>query len=245
MFTANTTWRMPSSDDVAVPVRLRQQALARIHQHHRQVGGGCAGGHVARVLLVTRAVGDDELALVRVEVAVGHVDGDALLAFGGQTIQQQRVIDALPLGAVPAAVLLQRGQLIVEQPLAVVQQATDQRALAVVHAAAGDEAQQRLGFVLLEVGGDVARGIHAAATGIVFMRVNSTPVSSSQRTLGSILILQGAQASAIDRANVKMGPSVRWDDGGGMLIRSGPPASSPSMPQVMKRSSGLASCCLR
>jgi hypothetical protein len=36
-----------------------------------------------------------------------------------------------------------------------VQQAADQRALAVVHAAAGDEAQQRLVLVALEVGGDI------------------------------------------------------------------------------------------
>jgi hypothetical protein len=36
-----------------------------------------------------------------------------------------------------------------------VQQAADQRALAVVHAAAGDEAQQRLVLVLLQVRRDV------------------------------------------------------------------------------------------
>ena len=51
--------------DVAVAARLRQQALARIDQHHGQVRGRRAGGHVARVLLVARAVGDDELALAR------------------------------------------------------------------------------------------------------------------------------------------------------------------------------------
>src|SRR5690606_19831517 len=97
-----------------------------------------------------------ELALLRIEVAVGHVDGDALLALGGQAVQEQRVIDALALGAVAAAVGLQRGQLVVEQALALVQQAPDQGALAVVDAAAGDEAQQRLGLVLAQVGADGA-----------------------------------------------------------------------------------------
>src|SRR3546814_4622699 len=51
-----------SSDLVAVPAGLGQQALARVDQHDRQLGGGRAGGHVAGVLLVAGAVGDDELA---------------------------------------------------------------------------------------------------------------------------------------------------------------------------------------
>ena len=151
-------------DDVTVPAGLRQQALARIHQHHGQVGGGGSGGHVAGVLLVAGAVGDDELALVGVEVAVGHVDGDALLALGGQAIQQQGIVDPLALGAVAAAVGLQRGQLVIEQAPALVQQAPDQGALAIVHAAAGDEAQQRLVLVRLEAGGDVGGSrIHGGA----------------------------------------------------------------------------------
>jgi hypothetical protein len=46
-------------------------------------------------------------------------------------------------------------ELVLEQHLRVVQQAADQRALAVVDAAAGDEAQQALVLVLLQVGADV------------------------------------------------------------------------------------------
>jgi hypothetical protein len=37
-------------------------------------------------------VGDDELALGRGEVAVGHVDGDALLALGAQAVGEQREV---------------------------------------------------------------------------------------------------------------------------------------------------------
>ena len=58
-----------------------------------QIGGGCAGGHVARVLFVPRRVGDDELAPRRGEIAVRDVDGDALLALGAQAVGQQRKID--------------------------------------------------------------------------------------------------------------------------------------------------------
>src|SRR5256885_11974144 len=57
-------------------------------------GVGAAGGgdHVARVLLMARRVADDELAAFGGEVAVGHVDGDALLAFGRQAVGQQRQV---------------------------------------------------------------------------------------------------------------------------------------------------------
>ncbi len=46
-----------------------------------------------------RRVGDDELALVGGEVAVGNVDGDALLALGGEAVDQEREVDVLPLRA--------------------------------------------------------------------------------------------------------------------------------------------------
>jgi hypothetical protein len=109
----------------------------------------------AGVLFVTRAIGHDELALVGGKEAVGHIDGDALLAFGGQTVDQQREIHIFALGAVFGGILFQGGQLVVEQAFGVVQQAPDQGALAVVDAAAGDEAQQRFGFVTMQVVVDV------------------------------------------------------------------------------------------
>ena len=54
-----------------VAARLRQQLdragppvdLGDVHQHHGGVAAGGGGDHVARVLLVARRVGDDELAL--------------------------------------------------------------------------------------------------------------------------------------------------------------------------------------
>ena len=71
---------------------LRDHALARIHQHDREVRSGGPGDHVAGVLLVTGCVGDDEAALGRREVAVGHIDCDALLALGTQPVGEQREV---------------------------------------------------------------------------------------------------------------------------------------------------------
>ena len=139
----------------AVPPGLDQHALARIDQDHRQLGGGGAGDHVAGVLLVAGAIGDDELAPVGRKEAIGDVDGDALLALGGQPVDQQRVVELLPLRADPFAVALETGELVLEDHLAVVEQPPDQRRLAVVDAAAGDEAQHGLVLMAGQIGVDV------------------------------------------------------------------------------------------
>ena len=70
--------------------RLLDQALAHVDEQHGRVRGACAGRHVARVLLVARRIGDDELAPRRGEIAIGDVDGDALLALGLQAVGEQR-----------------------------------------------------------------------------------------------------------------------------------------------------------
>ena len=124
-----------------VTARLRQQLgqgrlpvkLGGIDQHHGGVGAGGGGDHVARVLLVAGRVGNDEFARGGVEVAVGHVNGDALLALGLQAVGQQ--------GQVGLAAALYAGQLVLQHGFAVYQQPPDQRAFTVVHAAASDKAQ--------------------------------------------------------------------------------------------------------
>ena len=57
-----------------------------IDDNEGQVGGGGPGGHVGGVLDVPGAVGDHELALGRGGIAIGHVNGDALLPLGSQAI---------------------------------------------------------------------------------------------------------------------------------------------------------------
>ena len=140
---------------IAVAPRLRQHALSAVDQDHRQVGGGGAGHHVARVLLVARRVGHDELALVGGEIPVRDVDRDALLALGRQAVDQQREVELVAARAHLLGVGRQRRELILEDHLGLVQQPADQRRLAVIHAAAGDEAQQALALVRAQVGVDV------------------------------------------------------------------------------------------
>ncbi len=85
--------------DVGVPTRLRQQVPAAmdVAQNDRQVGRRRTGRHVARVLLVAGRVGDDELALVGREEAIGYVDRDALLPLGRQAIDEKGEIERAAL----------------------------------------------------------------------------------------------------------------------------------------------------
>ena len=86
--------------DPRVAPRLVENAVPRVHEQNRDVGRGRAGRHVARVLLVPRRVGQDELAAARREIAVRDVDRDALLAFGAQAVGEEREVDrARPSGS--------------------------------------------------------------------------------------------------------------------------------------------------
>ena len=128
---------------------LIQHAFARVDQQDRQIAGGRAGGHIAGVLLVPRGVSDDKFALLGGEIAIGHVDGDALLALGLQAIHQQRQVQFFALGAVALAVVVQRRELIFIDLAGIVQQTANQGAFTVIDAAAGQKTQQAL--VLLRV----------------------------------------------------------------------------------------------
>src|SRR3712207_4968576 len=102
----------------------------------------------------------------RREVAVDDVDRDALLALGAQAVGQQREVDR------PVAVAALRGardlvELVLEDRLRVVEQAADERRLAVVDRAGGREAQELAGGL---AGG--ARGRH----GLVAVAIRSDGV---------------------------------------------------------------------
>ena len=127
-----------------------------------------------------RRVGDDEFALFGGEEAVGDVDRDALLALGGEPVDQQREIDLLALCAVALAVAFERGELVLEDHPRIVEQPTDQRRLAIVHAAAGDEAQQALVLVLVKIGVDILgdEGIGQEGGGLVHQKYPSAFLSS-------------------------------------------------------------------
>ena len=131
---------------------------------------------------MARRVGDDELAAVGREVAIRDVDGDALLALGLQAVGQQGEVDLAGAGGADLlAVAFHGGELVLVDHLGVVQQPADERALAVVDAAAGEEAQELLLLVAGEVGVDVfltqVNGLHFRST----PRASSAPSTPSHR----------------------------------------------------------------
>jgi hypothetical protein len=148
-------------DDETVPPGLGQHAFSGIDEDDGEFRGRGAGRHVAGVLLVARRVGDDELAPVGGEGAIGDVDRDALLALGRQSVDQKREVEVAALGADALGIGFQRGQLVLEQQLRFIQQASDQRRFSVVDAAAGDEPQQILALLLGEIGLDLGGGRRA------------------------------------------------------------------------------------
>ena len=126
--------------DVGVAAGLLDHALARVDEDHRDVGGRRAGDHVARVLHVAGRVGELEAAARRDEGAVGDVDRDPLLPLGAQAVGEQREVDVVVAAA--ARGVLDVLELVDEDLLRVEEQPADQRRLAVVDRAGGDEAQQ-------------------------------------------------------------------------------------------------------
>src|SRR3954452_9087380 len=107
-----------------------------------------------------RRVGEDEAPPRRGEVAVGDVDRDALLALGAQPIREKSQIYVSI--AAPAARLLDVRELVLEDLLRVVEQAPDQRALAVVDRARRGHTQERRGMRRRERGRARAVAVHRA-----------------------------------------------------------------------------------
>jgi hypothetical protein len=68
-----------------------------------------------------------------------------LLALGGETIEKEREVETVTLGAGLPGVGGERRQLVFEQEIGFVEESPDQRALAIVDAAARDEAEQGRG----------------------------------------------------------------------------------------------------
>jgi hypothetical protein len=86
-------------------------------------------------------VGQDERPPRRREVAVGDVDRDALLALGAQAVGEQREVDRAVAVAPPRG-LLDLLELVGQDRLGVVEQAADERRLAVVDGAGRGQAEE-------------------------------------------------------------------------------------------------------
>ena len=126
-------------------------AARRIDEEQCCVCGAGAGDHVAGVLEVAGCVGDDELAPLGREVAVGHIDGDLLLALGEESVCEEREVEVWravrpEYGGV--------GELVFEEGAGVEEEPAQEGGLAVVHRAGDDEAEQVLGEMACDaVGG--------------------------------------------------------------------------------------------
>ena len=124
--------------------RLPDNALSRVNEHDRDVGGRRRRRHVAGVLLVAGRVGDNESPPTRGEVPISYVDCDALLAFGKQPVDQEREVDFVATGAEPAGIGLKRCPLVGEDAASLEKESPNKCRLAVVNAAANDEPKRRL-----------------------------------------------------------------------------------------------------
>ncbi len=102
---------------------------------------------------MARRIGDDEFPPRRREIAIGDVDGDALLALGLKPIDQQSKIQrAAGAASRTLGIVLRRLELILVDLSRIVEQPADQRALAVIHAAAGEKAKQPAMLLRIEPG---------------------------------------------------------------------------------------------
>ena len=101
------------------------------------------------------SVGNDEFSFRSGKITISHVYSNSLFAFRLQTIYQQRQINVPSSGSRLNAIGLNGCKLVFIDHLGVMKQATDQCALAIIHATTGQQAQQFLAFVLSQVGIDV------------------------------------------------------------------------------------------
>ena len=134
----------------SMAARLRDDTCAGIYQNNRQISGRAASNHVTRILFVSRSVGNDEFTVIRGEVAIGHVNSNALLTLRLQTIQQQGIVDVVTGITHTFAVALQRIQLVFIQFLTIEQQTSDKRGLSVIHRTGGKETKQIFLFVFIK-----------------------------------------------------------------------------------------------
>ena len=81
--------------DKTVALGLCLHPIAGINQDNGHIRGRRTGRHITRVLLMSRRVGNDKLALFGREITIRHINGNALLTFRLQAINQQRQVHLL------------------------------------------------------------------------------------------------------------------------------------------------------
>ena len=134
---------MPHAEEIGnerMALGLFDDAFAGIDQNNGEVGRGGACDHVARILDMAGRVSDDEFPAWRGEVAVGHIDGDTLLALGAQAVCEERQIyDGIPTAS---GAFLDGHELVLENALGIIKQASDESGFAVINRTGGGEAKK-------------------------------------------------------------------------------------------------------
>ena len=124
---------------IAVPPGLVANAFGGIDDQDRGVGLRRAGDHVAQEFGVAGRVDQHDVARRRAEADLAGVDGDALVALGLQRIEQERPFEG---DAAPRADRLEVLELAVREAAGLVQQASDQRRLAMIDMPDDDDANE-------------------------------------------------------------------------------------------------------
>ena len=136
--------------NVAMPSRLRQNSLTSIGKQDSKFRGRCATCHVTRVLLVAGCVGHNERPARGRKVTIGYVDGDALLPLGLEPIDEKSEVNAASR-PITLTVLFDGPKLIIWNQITIVKEPANQSALAVIDAAARQEAKNA--FLVTESAG--------------------------------------------------------------------------------------------
>ena len=118
-------------NDMGVATGMAVRALARIDEQDGELRVRRTRHHVARVLLVTWRIRHHERAPARGGITIGDIDGDALLALGFQSVDEQGVVDLL-IRPVFARIALERRHLVLEHELLLEEQPPDEGRLAVI-----------------------------------------------------------------------------------------------------------------
>ena len=106
------------------------------------------------------AVGNDETTTRGSEVSPRNINRDSLFALSLQTVDRKCQIESTASGSMHLAVFFKRSHVIFIDATGVMKQAPNQRALAVIHAAAGKKAQQFIAFIAAQVVIDALAFVH-------------------------------------------------------------------------------------
>ena len=129
---------------------LSDHSHAGIYQNNSQIGRRTTGYHITGILFVPRSVSNDKFAVIGREVTIGHINRNALFAFGLQPIQQQSIINVFSCITQPFTIAFQRIELVFIQFLAIEQQTPDQCRLSIVYRTCRQQTQQIFLFVFIQ-----------------------------------------------------------------------------------------------